>query len=230
MDKSDNIFISRFIDEVIKIATTKEQVLRIRMRFLALLSLFFGLTAAVGTIDTAVTIFTVPEYFNIYHMALLAVMLGTAATFLLTALIFGIAFHRNSVLRKCLGGLKCTTDRKTCSPGEEITVSLSYTLKKKPLNECKLEFACVKETFRTIAEVASVKIDRPYKEVIVLSEKLTPDGTAQSHDVTLKVPDNALLTQKKLTKKEPMVVWDIVVYFDFLDWYSYEVHLPVTVV
>jgi len=225
----DDIFRLRFIEEVSKIANAKDKSTQRKLRGFAILSFILALGSTIGTVELIIDAVKSPETTFYVHYIVIFILFGFSATFLLTLLIFVIAYSRNIVIRKCLSGLVCTIDKEEVRIGDEICVDVNFLLKKRSLKEVRLVLTCQKETALKVLDIASVKKEIPFKKEVILFKEIEPDRK-YDYKLKLKIPQDALSTQVKLTDDKERVTWGITIYFDFVNWHSYEEKRSLTVI
>lgn len=225
----DNIFKLRFVEEVAKIANPKDKETKMRLRLFALLSFILAFGSTFAIVELILKAFRTPKPFSLVDFFVIVILFGFAATFLLTLLIFLIAYSRNAMILRCLPGLDFGINNNKFAPGDDIEVVLKFGLIKRELKEVRLNFFCEKETRRTVLDVASVILEKPLSQDIVIGEALVPNGDVYDHKLKLSIPADALKTQPKLSKDKERVTWGIRVYFDFKDWYTYEMDISFVV-
>jgi hypothetical protein len=227
----DDIFKIRFIEEVALIANERDKGTKRKLRSFALISYFLCLGSSFGAVEFLFDAFYYPsKFFTFFHFFVIIIMLGFAITFLLTFVIFALAYLKVDKMRQCFSGLRCSVDNEGTSPGREITASVKFKLLKRELKDVKLRLTCKKEKLTRVAEVDSVRISSPYEYERVLAESITAGSGKQSYDAVVKIPEDALKSQPALKLGAERVTWLLAVDFDFLDWHTYNETIPIKVV
>ena len=225
----DEIFKVRFVEEVVNISKVKDKKTRLRMHVFGALSFLLAFGSTVASFELIVNAVMQPGKRYLAYYIVIFILLGFAITFWLTFVIFVIAYARNAMIRRCLLNLSCGADKKEVSPGDDITVDVKFDLVKKEIERVRLELVCQRETILKVLDMPSVKMEKPYRKEIIIDENLVPKGETSSYKLEFKIPEDALKTQPVLSDDRPKIIWGVTVYFDFLNWYSYEKDIPLIV-
>jgi hypothetical protein len=226
----DEIFKIRFIEEVANIVNARDKKTKLRLRLFAILSFILALGSTVGIIGYVIDLLKGPEEIHLVHYLVILILSGFSITFLLTLVIFAIAYARIAVIRSCFKDLSLRVEKGEVSKGGELAVDVGFCLIKRKLNEIKLILSCEKETILTVLDIKSIKKTIPYKKEVVLGKDLNRREEPYHFDLKLMIPEDALESHLKLTEDKDKVIWWVTVHFDFLNWHSYKENIPFMVI
>ncbi len=225
----DEIFKTRFIEEIIRIASVKERTTKIRMRLFAALSFILAFGATISTAELVINMVKYPAKRHLVYYVVTFIMTGFAVTFWLTFVIFLLAYIRNAQIRSCLNDLSCEVDKDEYASGDKIKVNVSFQLRKRELKEVRLVLSLRKESILEVLDFESISVETPFKQEIVLGGDISARDERYSYEKQLTLPDDAQSTHLKLERDRPKIIWNIDVYFDFNSWYSYNENVRVKI-
>ena len=226
----DDIFKIRFIEEVARIANAREQKTRRRLGVTALLTFILAFGSTAGMIDLIIDAVRNPAKTFYVHYIVIFILFGFSITFLLTLLLFVMAYAKNAKIKRCLRSFKFSVDNNKVTRGEEIELTLGYKLLKRELKDVKMTIECESEKKQVVLDVSSVKKDYPYKENILLGESLKPADEPYLFTRQVNIPADAPISKEFAVDDNEKVTWMVTVYFEFANWYSYQESIPLQVV
>lgn len=226
----DDIFKIRFIEEIELIVKEKDAVNKRKLKSFAVISFILMIGSTFGLIELIYEMIVDPTKVEFVNFVIIIIFFGFAITFLLTSVIFMLAYIKYKKMKSCFADFSCVADKKEVSPGDEVNVDLKFGLTKRHLKEVRARLYCEKETTSRVADLDTVRRTYPHDVEIVLANGLTPQKEPYSFSEKLTIPKDAPLSQPELTDDTDKIVWRVTVYFDFLDWHTHEEDLPLVVV